>query len=317
MNNKFKAGIFPIILGIVITLSVIALLNFYPVDSKITEAGKAVTSPVPQYWVETPPVPDEVSLFGEEIPMENIEVYERVEREFIVNTYWHSATLLLMKRANRWFPVIEPILADHGIPDDFKFISMIESNLSNAVSPKGATGYWQFMKDAGRKYGLEINGEVDERYHVQKSTVAACKYLKDSYDKFGSWTLAAASYNMGVNGIRRQAERQKTNNYFEMKLNEETTRYIARAAAMKEIFNYPERYGFRIRENELYPELETYSVTISGPVKHFADFAKNEGVDYKTLKLFNPWLRENYLTNKKKKTYIITLPENKGDYKVY
>lgn len=261
-----------------------------------------------EYKIVTPHVPAELVLFGEQVPLDNSEVYERVEREFIVNTYWHSATVLLLKRANRWFPVIQPILQKYGIPDDFKYMAMIESNLSNVVSPAGAVGFWQFMKAAGKKYGLEINSIVDERYHVEKATEAACKYLKDAYEKYSSWTMAAASYNMGKNGINKQLDRQKTNNYYNIVLNEETSRFVPRIVAMKMLHRNPELYGFNIAEEELYRPHETYTIEINDKVDHFAVWAFKNGINYKTLKYFNPWLRDNYLTNRSKKKYEIKMP---------
>ena len=185
-----------------------------------------------------------------------------MEREFLSNTYWHSATILALKRANRWFPVIEPILKKNNIPDDFKYLCVAESNLENVVSPAGATGFWQFMKPAGEKYGLEINSLVDERYDVGKSTEAACKYLKDSYDMFGSWTLSAASYNMGQDGVTEQMERQKAKNYFNLVLNSETSRFVARIVSLKYILQNPETYGFDIKDEEKYKPLEYYEINL-------------------------------------------------------
>lgn len=261
-----------------------------------------------RYKIFTPPVPSKATFAGEKVPLENRDVYERFEREIIVNTYWHSATLLYIKRAKRWLPVIEPILKRNGIPDDFKYISIIESGLDNVTSPAKAVGFWQFLKETGKKYGLEINKEVDERYDVEKATEAACKYFWDAYLEFGTWTLAAASYNMGINGARKQIKRQKSKNYYNLVLNIETARYIFRALALKEIMNNPKKYGFDISEDELYQPLEYKKITIRKPVKDFADFAKAHGINYKTLKLYNPWLRTNYLKNIKHKSYVIKLP---------
>lgn len=260
------------------------------------------------YKIVSPPIPDHLEFAGEKVPLENFEVRERMDREFIVNTYFHSFTILAMKRANRYFPVIEPILKEHGIPDDFKYVAVIESGLSNAISPAGATGFWQFMEEAGKKYGLEINNEVDQRYDLKKSTEAACLYIKDARDQFGSWTMAAASFNMGTNGVERQMARQKTNNYYNLVLGDETSRYIARIIAMKTILQSPENYGFAIEKGDLYPPLPTKEITISGPVNDLADFAIEKGLNYKILKMYNPWLRDNVLTNKAGKTYTIELP---------
>ncbi len=267
------------------------------------------------YKIVSPPIPDHLDFAGEKVPLDNFEVKERMDREFIVNTYYHSFTIVSMKRANRYFPVIEPILKEHGIPDDFKYVSVIESGLSNAISPAGAVGFWQFMEAAGKKYGLEINDEVDQRYNLKKSTEAACLYIKDAYDEFGSWTMAAASFNMGTNGIEKQMARQKTNNYYNLVLGDETSRYVARIIAMKVILQNPENYGFAIDEDDLYAELPTYEITISSSINDLADFAIDKGINYKILKMYNPWLRDNELTNKTGKAYTIELPV-KGSIKV-
>jgi len=252
--------------------------------------------------------PQELSFAGEEIPVQILDVREKFDRELLINTYWQSQTLLFHKRANRWFPVIEPILKQEGVPDDFKYLALIESGLENVVSPAGATGYWQFMKETGRDYGLEINNEVDERYHVEKATVAACAYLKDAYEKYGSWSMAAASYNVGMHGLDRQMERQKTGNYFDLLLNLETGRYMYRILAVKEILEKPGQYGFHFRPQDLYPTYEVKTVTIDGPVENFADFAHKHEVNYKILKILNPWLRDSFLTNPRGKKYEIKLP---------
>lgn len=261
------------------------------------------------YKIVTPPIPDDITFAGEEIPVEDFEVMERIDREFIVNTYWHSSTIISNKRANRWFPVIEPILKKNNVPDDFKYLSVAESGLDNVISPAGATGFWQFMEGTAGKYGLEVNSEVDERYHVEKSTEAACQYLKDAYKKFGSWTLAAASYNMGMAGVNNQLGRQKVNNYYNLILNSETSRYIARIVAIKYILQDPEKYGFAIDEDEMYEPLDFEEVTVSGSVADFADYAAEYGINYKILKTYNPWLRDNSLSNRKGKTYRIKIPD--------
>ena len=253
-------------------------------------------------------LPNELSFCGEKVPLERLDVRERLDRELLVNTYWQSSTLLAHKRAARWFPLIEGILKQEGIPEDLKYIAVIESGLMNVVSPAGATGYWQFMKETGTQYGLEVNDEVDERYHVEKSTLAACKYLKNAYAHYGKWALAAASYNLGQGGVDKQLGRQKQDNYFDLLLNEETSRYVYRILAMKEILRDPVRYGFHIRNKDLYAPYQTRTALITGPVVDLADYAMAQGTDYKTLKLLNPWLRDNRLTNKAGRTYSILLP---------
>ncbi len=217
-------------------------------------------------------------------------------------------TILTLQRANRWFPVIEPILKKNNIPDDFKYLCVTESTLLNAVSPSNAVGFWQILEGSGKELGLEINDEVDERYSVEKSTEAACKYLQSAYEKYGSWTMAAASYNFGMNGINVQIPRQKTNNYYNLVLPEETSRYVFRIIAAKVMMNSPKDYGFDIKKDELYQPYQTYEIQIDSSIADWAEFAINHGINYKILKLYNPWLRESYLTNKRKKTYTIKLP---------
>lgn len=266
------------------------------------------------YKIKAPKVPTNIQFAGERIPMENFDVYERVDRELLVNMYWHSATILAFKRANRWFSVIEPILKKNNIPDDFKYMAVIESNLSNVVSPAGATGFWQLMEAAAKQYGLEVTKEVDERYHVEKSTEAACRYLRNSYAQFGSWITAAASYNMGLAGVDRQLGRQQAGNYFNLVLNEETSRFVARIIAVKQIFENPQRYGFYLDDDDLYPPLKTTEETVSGSIDNLADFARSYGINYKILKMYNPWLRDNVLKNPGGKTYTIKLPEKGSIY---
>lgn len=263
-----------------------------------------------EYKVFIPKVPDTLDFCGEEVPSNDIDVRERVERELLVNAHWYSAAILYLKRANRWFPVIEPILMKHGIPDDFKYMAVIESGLTNAVSPAGAAGFWQLMEPAAKKYGLEVTKEVDERFNVEKATEAACKYLNDAYSKYGNWTLAAASYNYGLNGVDRQIMRQKTNNYYNLYLNLETYRFIARILAIKEIFEEPKKYGFDLKTEELYPPIETEEKVVNSKIKDLADFAADNGINYKILKLMNPWLRDNYLPNNFKKRYVIKIPKD-------
>ncbi len=292
-------------LGLILTI----LLN-NSLGNFTTNAAEQPGEDFPQgYRIISPDIPEYLEFAGEKIPTENFDVYERMEREFLSNTYWHSSTILAIKRANRWFPVIEPILKKNNIPDDFKYLCVAESNLENVISPAGATGFWQFMEAAGKKYGLEINGQVDERYHVEKSTEAACKYLQDSFNMFGSWISAAASYNMGQEGLTNQRERQKAKNYFNLVLNYETARFVGRIVAFKYIMQEPTKYGFDIRDEDLYKPLEYYEVTLDSSVTNFADYASIHGINYYILKMFNPWLRENYLSNKNGNVYTIKLPK--------
>lgn len=253
-------------------------------------------------------LPREVSFCGEAVPLDLLDVRERLDRELLVNTYWQSNSLLLHKRASRWFPVIEPVLAEEGVPDDLKYLALIESGLTNAVSPAGATGFWQFLKGTAQQYGLLVNSEVDERYDVVKSTRAACRYLKDAHARYGDWTLAAASYNLGMAGVGKQIDRQKNEDYYHLLLPEETSRYVFRVLAAKEILSDPERYGFHIREKDLYRPYRTRTMRIEGSVDDLADLAIRQGTDYRTLKLLNPWLRDNRLVNREARAYEVLLP---------
>jgi len=261
------------------------------------------------YKIISPKIPNNITIFGEGVPLENFEVYERVDREILVNTYWHSATILAIKRAARWFPVIEPILKRNNIPDDFKYLAVVESNLENVVSPAGATGYWQFIKSAAKKYDLEVNDQVDERYNIEKSTQAACNYLNTAYGMFGNWTMSASSYNAGINGIDKWSGLQKTTNYWNLVLGSETSRYISRIIALKLIMENPNAYGYDLKEEDLYMPLKFNEIDLDSSVTNFADYAATLGINYKILKLYNPWLRDTELKNKNGVVYKIKVPE--------
>ncbi len=246
---------------------------------------------------------------GEDIPADNFDAIERLDRELAVNSYYHSSTILNIKRVNRFFPVIERILEENSIPDDFKYLAVAESGLQNVASPAGAKGYWQFLKSVGQQYGLEINGEVDERYHLEKSTQAACELLNDNYKQLGSWTLVAAAYNMGINRLKRLMEQQKANSYYELNVNEETSRYVFRIMAIKEILSDPVKFGFQIEEDQLYEPLDNYTVVeVNGPVSSWGEFALAHRTNYRILKVYNPWLIDSNLTNTARKTYKIRIP---------
>jgi hypothetical protein len=253
-------------------------------------------------------LPKEMEFCGEQVPMNLLDVRERLDRELLVNTYWQSSSLLAHKRANRWFPVIEPILEREGVPDDMKYIPLVESGFTNVVSPAGAVGFWQFMKETAQQEGLEVNAEVDERYNVVRSTEAACAHLKAAYARYGSWTMAAASYNLGWGGLDLQIDRQKQRNYYDLLLPEETSRYIFRILAMKAIITDPERYGFHLRAKDLYPPYPTTSMQLTPPVADLNAFATEHHTNYKLLKLLNPWLRDNKLSGRADKTYTVLLP---------
>lgn len=261
------------------------------------------------YRIYSLSIPEKMQFSGEAVPIQVLDVRERMDRELHVNTYWQSNTLLYLKRANKWFPVIEPILKKNGIPDDFKYLALIESGFTHVVSPAGAAGFWQIMKETGKEYGLEISDEIDERYHVEKATEAACKYLNEAHTRFGSWTMAAASYNMGLNGLNKQVKKQLVSNYYDLLLSEETSRYVFRVLAAKELMTNSEKYGFHYREKDLWNNVASYTVDVDTSINNLSEFAQSYNINYKILKHFNPWLRQNTLTVKSGKSYQLKLPK--------
>ena len=264
------------------------------------------------YNVYALPIPENLNFSEEPLPLYLPDIRERMDRELLVNTYWQSNSLLLFKRAHKYFPIIEPILEQYGIPEDFKYLAVIESGLQNVTSPAGAKGFWQIMKSTGKEYGMEINSNVDERYHLKLSTHLACQYLLKAKEKLGSWTLAAASYNAGISGIASELNRQSVSDYYDLLLGEETGRYLFRIVALKEIMTLPKNYGFNFEDKDLYTYAPTFEVEVDTAVSDFVEFAKNFGLNYKQLKLHNPWLRDDFLNNKSRKKYLIELP--KKDY---
>jgi hypothetical protein len=258
--------------------------------------------------IELVGLPTEIDFAGEAAPLTIVDVRERLDREMVINTNLHSSTTLIFKRASRAFPVIEPILKKYGVPDDFKYLAVIESGLVNAVSPAGARGVWQFMPETAKEKGMEVNDFVDERYDLEKSTEAACRYLLEAKNKFGNWTLAAASYNGGMFGINRQLESQQVTDYYDVLLTEETSRYVFRILALKEIMQNPAKYGFDIPKDQLYYPIEIKKIEIDTPIANLSSFAKGMGINYKILKLHNPWLRDKKLDNKSNKKYILEIP---------
>ena len=260
------------------------------------------------YEIKALKIPAEMEFAGERVPLEKPDIKERIDRELLVNTYWQSNGLLLFKRVHKYFPIIEPILEKHGIPNDFKYLAVIESGLQNVTSPAGAKGFWQIMKATGRENGLEVNTNVDERYHLEKATEVACIYLKNAKEKFGSWTMAAAAYNAGISGIARKIETQKVTDYYDLLLGEETKRYVPRMVAVKEILSHPEKYGFVFEDEDLYTLTPTRLIEVDTAITDIARFSKDLGINYKIMKLHNPWLRENKLNNKSRKLYQIKIP---------
>ena len=254
--------------------------------------------------------PDSLNFCGEKVPISSQDIWERLDLELLRNTYWQSNTMLYFKRANKFFPIIEPILKKNNIPDDFKYLAVIESGLLNVISPAGATGVWQILKTTGKEYGLEINKYIDERYHLEKSTEAACKYLNEAYARFGNWTLVAASYNMGMNGIQRTIDKQETNNYYNLYLNQETSKYLFRIIAIKEIMQNPIKYGFVFRKKDLYDIPDLKLVYIDTTINDLYSFSQKIGANFKIIKKYNPWIREDHVPNSSRRNYIIKLPDS-------
>lgn len=260
------------------------------------------------YGIRPFKLPDIVTFAGERMPLENFDTRESLEREILTSAYRHSSTILIIKRANRFMPMIEKILEKNNIPNDFKYLVAAESEYVNVISPAGATGFWQIMAQTGKEQGMEINSVVDERYDIEKSTQFACDYFKKSYEKFGNWTLVAASYNGGRAGLDVQIEIQGQHNYYDLLLNDETGRYIFRVVAYKLIIADPTNYGFFLAKEDLYPEVNYYEVKVDTAISDFSAFAQKFNTNYKILKYLNPWLRKPYLTPKPNKEYTIKIP---------
>ena len=252
--------------------------------------------------------PSEMDFCGEKVPINQADVKERLDREMLVNINLNASTAILIKRANKVFPIIEPILAKYNVPDDFKYLAVIESGLINAISPSGAKGVWQFMPGTAKESNLEVTEQVDERYHIEKSTQAACEYLIKAKNKFGNWTVAAASYNGGITGLQNHITFQQTSDYYNLWLTDETSRYIFRILALKEIMKNPEKYGYLIPKEALYPKINTKKIMIDSSITNLSTFAISQGINYKILKTHNQWLRDKKLDNPTKKTYEIEIP---------
>ena len=257
--------------------------------------------------------PDNLKFSNELVPNSSLDVWERLDKELLKNIYWQSNTLLYFKRANKYFPIIEEILAENNIPDDFKYLALIESGFEYTVSPSGAAGFWQIMKGTAREYGLEVNYAIDERYNLRKSTEAACRYLQKAYNEFGSWTMAAASYNMGINGVRRKIQKQETNNYFNLHLNDETSRYVFRIIVIKEIIENPRKYGFVFRDNDLYSYPQVKQIRVDSTINNLYSFAREHNINYKILKKYNPWLRISKLPDESRRVYYIDVPTSSDE----
>ena len=303
----------------IVQLLIILVLIGYILYGRTVENSEAISDPVIQpsilevrtnYKVFTFDLPAKMQFAGEGVPLHQSDVLERLDKEIHTNIYWNTSTVFLIKRSHRWLPQVEKILLENNIPSDFKYLPVIESGLQNVVSPKKAVGYWQILRGTGRELGLEISREVDERYDPIKSTQAACKYLTKAYEKFGNWTNVAASYNMGMRGLSNRIDEQKVESYYDLLLNDETSRYLFRILAVKEIMENREKYGYEIPQQHLYKRESLQQVLVEQNVNSLVDFALDQGINYKILKIHNPWLRSNSLTIKRNgKRYTLLIPQ--------
>ncbi len=259
-----------------------------------------------------PKLPEKLDFAGEPVPLNNFEVRERLDRELLITTFRHASTILAYKRSARWFPEIEAILKRNNIPADFKYLAVTESELSDVTSPAGAAGFWQFMEETAKTYGLIVNDEIDERFNATKATEAACRYLQKSYDTFGNWTMAAASYNVGVPNLSAFSEKQRQSSYYDIQMNQETSRFVFRILSFKLIFTNPAQYGIEFSPEDLYKPLKYYEIEVNGTVDNWVDFAGAEGITYKALRYFNPWIRNSSMRNRGKNTFIVKIPVNKN-----
>lgn len=253
-------------------------------------------------------LPNTLNFADEKVPLHIVDVRERLDREMVVNVNLHASTIISIKRAHRYFPIIEPILKKNGVPDDFKYLAVIESTLSNATSSAGARGFWQFMNGTAKDFNMEVTDYVDERYNLEIATQKACDYFIKAKQRFGSWTLAAASYNRGMAGVSKQLDLQMVDNYYDLFIAEETSRYVFRILALKEIMQNAEKYGFVLPENTLYQPIKTKKIAVDYNIDNLYQFAKDQGINYKILKLHNPWLRNTELKVTEGKTYYIEIP---------
>jgi hypothetical protein len=297
----------------------IVMLSLFLLSNKEAAIENEISNPEQELFtfphIKSVPIPDQVDFCGETIALNRIDLRERFDREMNVFTYLHSTTMLYLKRANRFFPIIEPLLQKNNIPDDFKYLCLIESNLDiRALSPASAAGFWQLLESTGKELGLEINSEVDERYHIEKATDTACRYLKSAYAKYGNWVNAAISYNAGMGKINTSLNNQRVNSALDLLLVPETSRYMFRILAIKQLFENPYLYGFVIKQEDLYPQVSIQRVTITQTIDDLAAFSQEYGLNYMLLKEFNPWLRDNKLTVRTGKSYEIAIPEKEDLY---
>lgn len=297
--------------SIVVLFFVIIISSLFIFGRKNQPVNDNEKSTSEYYKIKALKIPEKLWFAGERVPLEKEDIKERIDRELLVNTYWQSNGLLMFKRTHKYFPIIEPILKRNGIPDDFKYLAVIESGLMNVGSPAGARGFWQLLKDTAKEKGLEVNNNVDERYNLELATQAACDYLKEARKKFGTWTLAAAAYNAGISSISKKLETQQVKSYYNLLVGDETKRYVPRIVAVKEILTHPKKYGFYFTKSDLYNLKPTKIIKVDTAITNIALFSKSFNINYKTLKLYNPWLRENKLNNKSRKLYLLKIPVQK------
>lgn len=305
-QSRFSSGLHPVLYfsGALLVILVILSVQSFSDSSNKTGLPERVPSLNKSFNL-----PEQLEFAGEQVPLNNFDTRESLDKELLVNGYWHSRTIMVLKRSRRYFETIEPILKKYGVPEDFKYLAMAESGFENIVSPARAAGIWQLLESTAKEYGLEVNSEVDERYNLEKSTEAACKYLLESYKTYGTWALAAATYNAGRNGLDNQISKQQTDNYYDLLLNDETARYVFRLIAHKLITENPSFYGFYLEEEDYYPIIPTHAVTIDTAIDNIAAFALQNSTNYKIIKQFNPWLRQNYLHDQPDKVYQIRIPD--------
>lgn len=297
----------------------IVVASFNTFGSQEFTKGDSLNIPVSNHYTalaySSPEIPSEMEFAGMTINLKRFDRREKLDKEVLAVTYMHSTTLQMIKRANRYFPIIEPILKEYNIPDDLKYLMVIESSVNpTARSGVGAVGLWQFMPATAKEYGMEVNDNVDERYDIQKATAAACKYLKRAFDKYGDWPSVAASYNAGQGRISRQLVRQNVTNSLDLHLVEETSRYVYRILAAKLLFTNPSDFGFRLRSSDLYPELKTKSISVTTSINDLSQWANDHGTTLAFVKMLNPWLRDSNLLNRSSKKYNILIPSEDGLY---
>lgn len=280
------------------------------VKSESTSAQPTIKEKIIQEYFVAPKIPKEMVFAGETISFQDLDVKERLDRELNINNFWHSRTILSMKRANRWFPMMRKIFKEEKIPEDLIYIAVIESGLMNVASYRGAQGFWQIMESTGKELGLTIDRRMDERYNVEKSTKAACDYMNTAYKKLGSWVLVAAAYNRGVRAMEDNLKRQKVTNYFDLSLGEETSRYVFRILAIKLIFEHPEEYGFYLTPEDLYPPYETKDVIVIVSIDNLYEWSIKQGITIKILRKLNPWIKGNQFKVLRGETFIFKIPKN-------